>query len=74
MKSSAVPLTMPMGITPSMSFGVRPASAIAFSDDSICNSNAFLLEPRPYTVSPMPVTQALSLRVIMRCFRWGLKR
>ena len=46
MKSSAVPLTMPIGITPSMSLGVRPASATAFSDDSICSSNAVLVEPR----------------------------
>ena len=46
MKSSAVPLTMPTGITPSMSRGDSPASAIASSDDSTCSSNAVWVEPR----------------------------
>ena len=60
MKSSAVPPTMPIGMTPSISFGVNPASAIALSDDSICSSNADLVAPRVYAVSPMPATQVLS--------------
>ena len=46
MKSSAVPLTIPMGIMPSMSLGERPASSIARNDDAICNSNAVLVDPR----------------------------
>ena len=46
MKSSAVPLTMPIGMMPSMSLGVSPASLMAFSEASSCNSKALLGEPR----------------------------
>ena len=46
MKSSAVALTMPMGMTPSICLGSSPASAIAFNEASICSSNAVFVDPR----------------------------
>ena len=57
--SSAGAPVMPIGMTPSMSFGVRPASATAASDASSCKRSALLSDEREYVVSATPTTEVV---------------